>query len=428
MLASLLLLLACTSSSPSDGTRNAPPGGDGGGSDDGGADGGSDDGGSDGGSTDGTGTDGGDSDGGGDGPQELRGVWLTRFEWASSSATPDALSATMGDIADAGFNAVFFQVRGNFDAYYDSSLEPWASSLSGTLGQDPGWDPLAAAVQAAHDNGLQLHAYINVAPFWRGTSPPDSAGIAHAWSSHGDWVVADGSGTPMALNDSYVYASPGIPDVRARHAAVAADIASRYDVDGIHLDYIRYPGSQYSHDAVSEARFVQDTASTGELPGLSWGDWQREMIKDIVRRVSASVDVPVTAAVWGVHTDEWGWGGVSEGDGDYYQDSRAFLSEGLLDANIPMAYWPVTDVEGERLDFRVLTRDHVLHRSGRHVYMGIGTYDIGFEETVRCIEAARSEGADGVVVFSWTYIADHAAELRAGVFAEDAAVPAMDWR
>lgn len=421
----LLALLACAPSN----LRRQAPAGDGGGADGGLTDGGS----SDGGATDGGARDGGASDGGGEDsgeglPEELRGVWWTRYEWASTSTSPDSIRAGMADIAGAGFNAVFFQVRASFDAYYDSRLEPWASRLTGSLGQDPGFDPLAVAVEAAHDNGLQVHAYINVAPFWQGSTAPASVGVAHAWTEHPEWGVVDSSGKGQTLNDGYVYASLGNAEVRARTAAVAADIASRYEVDGIHLDYIRYPASNTSYDDASQAAYAADTAAGGAWPGLSRADWQREMVKDTVRRVRDAVTVPVTAAVWGVHTNEWGWSGVSQGNADYYQDSRAFLSEGLADATLPMAYWKVADKEGDRLDFRVLTRDHVAHAAGRHVYMGIGTYELGYDETVRCIEAARQEGAQGVVVFSWSYISAHKDALRAGVFAEPAVPPAMPWR
>lgn len=416
----LTLLLACASllscASPGPERRQAPVGDGGATSADGGA--------ADGGAADGGAADGGVETGGG----ELRGVWLTRYEWASTSTTASSVEETMAAIAGAGFNAVFFQVRANFDAYYPSELEPWASRLTGTLGQDPGWDPLQVAVDAARKNGLQLHAYINVAPFWMGSAAPSSVGVTHAWTEHSDWGVVDSSGTAQTLNDGYVYASLGNAQVQARTAAVAADIARRYAIDGIHLDYIRYPASNTSHDTASLARHALDSASGGAWPGLSYGDWQREMVKETARQVRDAVDVPVTAAVWGIHTDEWGWSGVSEGNGDYYQDSRAFLSEGLVDATLPMAYWAVTETEGERLDFRVLTRDHLAHASGRHVYMGIGTYELGYEETVRCIEAARAEGAHGVVVFSWTYISAYADQLKAGVFSTPADPPAMTWR
>ncbi len=321
----------------------------------------------------------------------------------------------------AGFNTVFFQVRGSYDAFYLSSLEPWSALLSGTLGQDPGWDPLAVAVEAGHAQGLQVHAYINVFPFWQGSSPPPESTPRHALLDHPAWLVADGSGVPMALNPSYVFASPGNPEVQARVAAVAADIAENYDVDGIHLDYIRYPGSGYSHDATSDARFASEGG------GLSWGDWQREQVKATVAGVSEAVGVPVTAAVWGIYEDAWGWR-TSQGNLDYYQDSRAFLAEGLLDANIPMIYWPVTDIPGERLDFRTLVADHVAHGAGRHVYAGLGGEGVSTDQALSCIRAAREEGAYGVVLFDYSLFAADLFRFRDEVFQEDARAPDMPWR
>jgi uncharacterized lipoprotein YddW (UPF0748 family) len=227
---------------------------------------------------------------------------------------------------------------------------------------------------------------------------------------------------PQALNASYVFASPGNPEVRARIAAVSADIASRYDVDGVHLDYIRYPGEAYSFDMAS----LYHWESAGEP---DWAEWQRAQVTATVQGVSDAVDVPVTAAVWGIYENSFGWSGVSQGNLDYSQDSRAFLSTGALDANIPMIYWPVADVEGDYLDFRVLVRDHVAHASGRHVYAGIsGATEIGASGVIRCIEVAREEGADGVVVFDYTQARPYFDTLKATVFAEPAHTPAMGWR
>ncbi len=349
---------------------------------------------------------------------ELRGIWVTR--WTYSSVAD--IETIMADIASAGFNTVFFQVRGRYDAFYDSRHEPWAKELTGTLGQDPGWDPLLSAVSVGHAHGLAVHAYINVFPLWSGATAPTASSPQHAYLTHPDWLVADDEGTPMALNDSYVFASPGHPDVRQRVADVASDIAGRYEVDGIHLDYIRYPGSDYSHDVTSLYHW--------ELAGSpDWADWQRAQINATVQGVSAAVGVPVTAAVWGIYENSWGWSSVSQGNVDYYQDSRAFLADGLLDANIPMIYWPVAEVEGDRLDFRTLVRDHVAHASGRHVYAGISADpDIGLDGVVRCIEAARLEGAHGVVVFDYSQAREWMTELRSTVFSEDAVPPAMSWR
>lgn len=415
----ILLLLAACASGPSDKRVGLPGGGpeDSGQPDATGSGGGSGDGGDTGGDAGGEGTagdsgdggDGGDSGDGGDAatwPEgELRGLWVTRWSYSS----PGDIEAILDDALLGGFNVVFFQVRGSFDAYYDSAHEPWAKGLTGTLGQDPGWDPLDHAVTEAHLRGLQLHAYLNTFPLWAGTTPPDSVGIPHALETHPEWLVADSSGTAMALNSSYVFASPGNSAVREHVAKVAADIADNYDVDGIHLDYIRYSSPDMSHDAASEAAYA---ASGG---GRSWEDWQRDQVIATAAGVKAVVDVPVSAAVWGIYEDRYGWGSVSQGNTDYYQDSWRMLEEGAVDAIIPMIYWPVTATPGDRLDYATLVQDHVASATGGPVFAGFGN-TISYGEALDCVDAARDAGADGVVLFDWSLFADHMASFGVDAF------------
>jgi uncharacterized lipoprotein YddW (UPF0748 family) len=358
-----------------------------------------------------------DTDADTDTAYELRGAWVTRWSYGSEAD----VTRIMRELDEAGFNAVYFQVRGRFDALYASSIEPWASELTGTLGRDPGWDPLEVAVQQGHARGLQVHAYINTFPLWSGNSAPSETSPRHAYSQHPEWLVVGSDGAAMALNDSYVFASPGNAEVRARVAAVAADIASRYDVDGIHLDYIRYSDPDYSHDAASLAAYQGST--------LSWADWQRQQVVQTARGVYQAVNVPVTAAVWGIYENSWGWSSVSQGNVDYYQDSRAFLSEGVLDANIPMVYWAVTETPGDRLDFATLVLDHVSHSSGRHVYAGISA-ELDYDEVLACVAASRAAGADGVVLFDYRTAAEEGWLQAFGddVFGEPASPPPMNWR
>ncbi|HRX01609.1 MAG TPA: family 10 glycosylhydrolase, partial [Anaerolineae bacterium] len=76
-------------------------------------------------------------------PQELRALWVTRWDFR----TAEDIRIIAERAADANFNALFFQVRGNADALYRSQIEPWSALLSGgTLGEDPGWDPLELAI------------------------------------------------------------------------------------------------------------------------------------------------------------------------------------------------------------------------------------------------------------------------------------------
>jgi len=349
-------------------------------------------------------------------PDEVRGIWVTRWTYGSA----DDVVRIMNEVADAGFNTVYFQVRGQHDAFYKSTIEPWSDGLTGTLGKDPGWDPLAVAIETGHSRELEVHAYINSFTMWRGLKPPGQSTPVHAWRTDADWLVATEDGMPSALNDGYVYASPGQADVRARLAAVAKEIATQYAVDGIHLDHIRYPGPEHGHDLGSLAAWEEDGQP-------DFGDWRRTQVNKAVAEVQAAVSVPVSAAVWGVYTNRWGWAGVSEGRNAYFQDADAFTREGHVDALLPMVYWKVNP--GERLDFTALVEDHVSRANGRHVYAGIRTDPAwGAEAVIACIESARKAGAQGVVLFEYSEGKAYFDALKATVFKLPAHPPKMDWR
>ncbi len=359
---------------------------------------------------------------------ELRGLWVTRWDYASAAG----VEGIMEEAANWGFNAVFFQVRATADAYYDSTVEPWAKGLTGTLGQDPGWDPLGVAIVAAHDRGLELHAWMNTFSAWSGTAPPPPSDPPHILYDHPDWRQADASGAPMAWNDSYTWVSPGIPGVRAHILDVVADVTSRYAVDGIHLDYIRYAGPSYSHDAWSEAAYE---AAVLLDPELSWGDYQRDLLSGFVGAVTETATglvpgIKVTAAVWGIHQDVFGWGGTSKGYDDYYQHSHRWTEEGLIDAICPMIYWPLTDPPGLPTDYGALVNDHLASAGPRHVYPGLKADYADFGELAAEIDFARAAGAPGVVLFAYSTVVKHGhgPALAAGLFAEAALPSPMPWK
>jgi uncharacterized lipoprotein YddW (UPF0748 family) len=338
------------------------------------------------------------------GGREARGVWVTRWNYSS----PGDVAAIMSSIASGGFNQVYFQVRGTADAYYASSLEPWSAGLGG-LGEDPGWDPLLEAVGEAHARGLEIHAWLNTFPLWSGTSPPPSSSPEHIYNAHPEWICADTSGTPMPLGDGYVFGSPGNPDLQDHVAAVAADIARHYAVDGIHLDYIRYPGIGYCFDAVSESRYADAVAAE---PSLSREDWQRDQVAATVRKVNEAVKAEragavLSAAVWFICRNVWGWSSVSQGCVEFYQDPRAWAAAGTIDAVIPMIYFDIQEPYGTRLDFRAMLDDHVAGMSGVPVHAGIDGDETDFADIAAEIAYTRSSGAAGYVVFAYTSIVDH---------------------
>lgn len=262
-------------------------------------------------------------------PGVVRGVWITRWEYSD----PASIGRIMSRAARQGMTDVFFQVRGRGDAFYRSSLEPWAAELTGRLGEDPGWDPLETAIGQARARGLRLHAWINTFPMWSGRRPPPPSTPRHIYSAHPGWIMANRSGMTQRLGNrfGYVSASPGNPEVQQHIHDVVMDILSRYPVDGIHFDYIRLPDHDYSYDAVSRGRFLRESTHGTYI------QWQAEQITGMLERIAADArllapGLILTAAV----VDRY-----ERAVGIFAQDPAAWTQPGVLDYVIPMAYTPL---------------------------------------------------------------------------------------
>ncbi|HEV3485145.1 MAG TPA: family 10 glycosylhydrolase, partial [Vicinamibacterales bacterium] len=263
---------------------------------------------------------------GGEPRAEGRAIWVNRFEYSSAAD----IERIIAQAASANFNVVYFQVRGQGDAYYRSNLEPCAIRLCGTLGNGtPPFDPLEIAIREAHARGIQLHAWLNALTGWASPRANNTAYCAllvesrpgsprHMLLAHPEWVMTARDGTPMDCYTSqepeYAYVSPGIAAVRSHLARVAADVVRRYPVDGVHLDRIRYPGPAWSYDEPSLAAFrarYGRTPSGGADP--DWNRFRKEQIDATVRAVFDSVTavrpaVSLSAAVWPIHDRAtFGW-------------------------------------------------------------------------------------------------------------------------
>lgn len=363
---------------------------------------------------------------------ERRAIWITRYDWTNieTAAEPAVIDEMVDNVAGAGFNTIFFQIRGAGDAFYTPGLEPWSSRLTGsaweTLGQDPGWDPLARMLERAHAAGLEVHAYVNVYSIWIAppgedygelwppkTDPPhmfDRFTYGPTYEAHpGEYALGykwrhyDEQENPMLLDwNTYLWATPGRDEVQDYTVSVITDIVRRYAVDGVHLDYIRYAGPTYSYDPASV-----DAAGVERDPERD--QWQRDRVTALVQRIYTEThalrpNLLVSAAVWPYYTDEWGWEGVSyvEGYDDYFQDSKGWLRSGAVDAIVPMLYGGHAD-DFER--WTILMHDFLDDSDGRPVYPGIGGFNVdGFEDIADRIEAARQAGASGHAVFSYGLI------------------------
>lgn len=368
---------------------------------------------------------------------EARALWVSRFEYTSAND----IVAILDDAKSANFNIVYLQVRGIADALYRSNLEPCSIRLCGHLGGTATWDPLELAVAESHARGIQLHAWINAFTGWTATTTTtcgqlaesDAGNPRHVLLAHPEWRVVDNAGAthPCPNPEGTVWMSPGIAGVRTQLARVAVDITRRYAVDGIHLDFIRYPGTSWSRDTASLRAFGQDPSANP----TAWAQFRRDQVSAAVKEardsiVAARPAAVLSAAVWGIYRDKWSWNS-SEGFGQYYQDPRAWVAAGTLDVAVPMVYWPIQATYCAYTDWKCLLDDHLagIQPSGRHMYVGMyATY--GAQEMVREIELGRDRKVQGFTIFSHGSAKSTGlfAALRNGVFRLPARVPTMAWK
>ena len=218
--------------------------------------------------------------------REMRGLWIAtvaNIDWPSrSTLTADQQRAELLSILDraaaSGFNAIVFHVRPAADAVYRSAIEPWGAMLSGTQGSDPGYDPLAFAVQEAHARGLELHAWIN--PFRAGnTSDSTRLSPTHLFTTRRDLVRVYGT---------QLWLDPGEAAVHDHVMRVIADIVQRYDIDGLHADDYFYPYPQT--DAANRTILFPDDATFARSGGgLTLADWRRANVDRFVERMYREV-------------------------------------------------------------------------------------------------------------------------------------------
>lgn len=266
----------------------------------------------------------------------IRAIWVTRWDYKS----PADIQTIMENCRSAGFNTVLFQVRGNGTAFYRSKIEPWADELGG---RDPGFDPLAVACREAHRRDLSLHAWVNVIPGWRGDKPP--ANRRQLYHAHPDWFWRDARGRRQPLG-WYNSLNPCYPEVRDYLVSVMHEIVSRYPIDGLHLDYIRFPNEwnesyprgarvpDYPRDPRTLAYFRQATGKTPDAAPATWNQWRTEQVTRVVRDIRAMMRrvkpaAKLSAAVGPI---------PKEARRNHFQDVRAWLAAGFFDAVYPMNY------------------------------------------------------------------------------------------
>lgn len=360
--------------------------------------------------------------------RELRGVWIAtvwNINWPSgqglSAAQAQAeLRAQLDVCADAGLNAVFFQVRPEADALYDSSLEPWSRFLTGTQGVDPGWDPLQFLLDEGHARGIEVHAWLN--PYRAKASVSSEAAPSH------QSVVNSAYAYPYG---SLLWLDPGAPPVQDHLEAVVADLVGNYDIDGLHFDDYFYPypdGTPFPDSATYAAHGG----------GLSLGDWRRDNVNRMMERVSdtiAGIDPAVRFGIspFGIYRpgQPSGITGLDQ-YAELYADPVLWKASGWVDYLAPQLYWPTTQTA--QAFEPLLDWWAELPEDGRYTFVGHALYQLDtssawsvgeFREQVRLTRGRTDAGALGNIWYNIAALEDNTSGIR-DVFRDELyATPAL---
>jgi uncharacterized lipoprotein YddW (UPF0748 family) len=296
---------------------------------------------------------------------EVRAVWLTTnwgLDWpaqgTSVRAQKEQLRRILDQLQEANFNVVLFQARAQGYVFYKSKIEP----LSPYFNHGDNFDPLAFAVEECHKRGMECHAWIIAYPMGKATVRYTGKGRRRKAA-----VVQNKPPYYKAIGGRW-YLDPGMPETRDLIVSIVKEIVKNYDVDGIHFDYIRYPGNT--------REFPDDDTYRKYGKGMKLYDWRRENINMLVTESYDAVKsikkwVQVSSSPLGrykvlsdVAPDD-GWTAYET----VFQDAGHWLKSGKHDLLFPMMYY-------REYYFYPFLKDWTANSNGRLIVPGLGVYQM----------------------------------------------------
>jgi uncharacterized lipoprotein YddW (UPF0748 family) len=356
-------------------------------------------------------------------------LWVLR----NSLTTPASIEALVRSAREHGFNTLLVQVRGRGASYFSGGIEPRSPDLQR---QPLTFDPLATVLESAHAAGLSVHAWVNVNLVSSAADLPIAR--THIVNRHPEWLMvprdlAQELSRVEPRSPAYVgrlarwsrgqdeaveglYASPILPAAAAHVEAVVRDIVERYDVDGIHLDYARYPSARFDYSRAAVLEFkkairpklsaalradldrreqVDILAYPDALPD-EWKAFRVSRMSSLMGQLRASVKTARPDALVTVAAAP----DIQDALDHKLQDWRGWLESGTVDAVCPMAYTPEPDRFAQQI---AAARDVA---GGQAVWAGIGAYRLTAVQTIENIQTARRLGTAGIVLFSYDSLID----------------------
>ncbi|PYG90321.1 uncharacterized lipoprotein YddW (UPF0748 family) [Ruminiclostridium sufflavum DSM 19573] len=392
----------------------------------------------------------------------LRAAWIStvaNLDWPSAQTkaiandaqriqkTKEELIKLLDEAAADNMNAVFLQVRSAADAIYKSKLVPWSSYLTGTLGKDPGFDPLQFAIDEAHKRNLELHAWFNPYRVSMNTSTATIASLnvnKSVYKEHPGWI--------KTANSRFVV-DPGIPEARKWVEDCVMEVVNNYDIDGIHFD-------DYFYYEASANEMGDDTTykkyNNGQF--ASKADWRRNNTYLLIKELSAKISSAKSwvkfgispSAIWRNKKDDPAGSNTNSSYTNYdkcYADTKKWVDEELIDYICPQIYFTYANAAAPYGEL-VTWWSNLVKGKNVHLYIGMALYKIseagtadkdflvdnGVPEMSRQLKQNTTmAGVDGSVLFRANYLFASSAQsfvysLKNDLWSTKALVPVMPWK
>lgn len=299
--------------------------------------------------------------------REVRAVWLTTIgglDWPHSYARSAysiekqkrELCAILDKYALAGINTILIQTRIRGTVIYPSAYEPWDGCLSGIPGQSPGYDALEFAVEECHKRGMEIHAWVVCMPIGK-------------WNQLGSKMLTKKHPELTKKIDVEGYMNPEKPQTANYIANICQEITQNYDIDGIHLDYIRYP----------ETWNLKVNRNEGRRNITRIVEAVHDQVKHLKPWVKLSCS-PIGKFDDLSRYSSHGWNAYSR----VYQDAQGWLRDGLMDQLYPMLYF-----QGDQFfPFAINWQEESY---GRTIVPGLGIYFMAAQEKNWNLDVLKQE-------------------------------------
>ena len=343
-------------------------------------------------------------------------LWVIRDVLKSKKSIDDMVNFAI----EKNINHLFVQVRGRGDSFYESQFTSRSQILS-----ESEFDPLEYLLDTANGKGINIHAWVNVYFLWSSKSlPKDERHILHMqqqWlDTTEEWPVDVGKQLEMvAVNNSEgLFLSPNHPDVNEYLIKVFRELITNYDIDGLHLDYIRYQDAEYGRNPYAIAQFKSESGndpgpwflemerSTIASPRLianmkRWNNFKRKSVTSLVKDTRALVDEVRPDCIISAAVKP----NLYVARERYFQEWNVWLAAGYLDWVVPMNYSSKKREFARNID---VINDNFPKKYREKIIMGIALYNQTPSEASEKIKFSRLRQFPRISLFSYNImIKDH---------------------